>query len=90
MDSTEIQRAASCMASMLASSLMPTDGTWASARHPYIWEHNALCWLEANRAVCGPINAWTAMLLDEGYPAAKAGPNQGKFWKPGAAPRWEQ
>jgi len=88
-DDLAIRRAASTMADMLSSALMPRDGTWAGARPPYVWEHNALCWLESMGERRGPINAWTAMLLREGYPAAKAGADQGRFWKPGAAPRWE-
>jgi len=88
-DNLAIHRAASSLADMLSTALMPRDGTWANARAPYVWEHNALCWLEAMGERRGPINAWTAMLLREGYPAAKAGADQGKYWQPGAAPRWE-
>jgi hypothetical protein len=86
-DALVILRAADCLADLLASTLMPPDGTWASARAPYIWEHNALCWLHEMQGRRGPINGWTAMLLEEGYPAAKAGPDQGKFWRPGDSPR---
>ncbi|MEA3036840.1 MAG: hypothetical protein QOH04_2617 [Sphingomonadales bacterium] len=75
---------AEIIADLLASTLMPRDGTWASARQPYAWELDGLRYLEL-RKLAGdrpPINDWTAMLVDEGYPAAKAGARQGSFWRP--------
>ena len=77
-----------CMAisDLLSSALLTplTDGTWNSARPLYCWERDAMNYLLA-RGRAGtrpPINAWTAMLLKEGYPPAKAGADQGKYWKP--------
>lgn len=79
------------IADLLASTLMPRGGTWASARQPYVWEHDGLCYLEARKRAGDrpPISAWTAMLVDEGYPPAKGGALQGKFWKPGDQPSAE-
>lgn len=80
------------IADLLSSALMPPGGTWESARAPYVWERAGLSYREA-RKLAGdrpPINAWTAMLVDEGYPAANHGTNEGtpnplrgRFWKPG-------
>lgn len=79
---------ASIIADLLASTLMPRDG-WDSARAPYIWEHNGLCYLEQRKKDGDrpPINAWSARLAEEGYPPEKAGSLHGKYWLPGAAPR---
>jgi hypothetical protein len=74
---------AAIIADLLASTLMPREG-WGTARAPYCWERDGLDYLHRLKAEGSrpPINAWTAMLVDQGYPAAKSGPLQGKFWKP--------
>lgn len=64
----EIATAGRVMADLLASTLMPSSGSWTSARATYIWEHNALCWLHRNRDLIPSMNDWTAHLLREGYP----------------------
>jgi hypothetical protein len=71
------------IADLLSSTLMPPDG-WESARQPYVWEREGLEYLLARKRAGDrpPINAWTAMIVDEGYPAKKAGALQGKHWKP--------
>jgi hypothetical protein len=82
---------AEIIADLLSTSLMPRDGTWASARAPYCWERAGLDYLEQRKRAGDrpPINAWTAKLVDEGYPAANGGdmrgipnPLQGKYWAP--------
>lgn len=74
---------AEIIADLLSCTLMPKDGTWDSARAPYVWEREGLDYLAARKAAGDrpPINAWTAMIVEEGYPAAKAGEAQGKFWR---------
>lgn len=77
---------AEIIADLLATTLMPQRGGWDTARHPYIWEREGLDYLHRlkEEGTRPPINGWTAMLVDEGYPAAKAGEACGKFWKPPA------
>ena len=77
------------IADLLSSTLMPRAvdgglGNWSDARQPYVWEREGLDYLLARKRAGNrpPINAWTAMLVDEGYPAAKAGERQGLFWNP--------
>lgn len=74
---------AEIIAEFLSFSLMPREG-WDTARCPYGHEIMGLDYLH-DRKVAGdrpPINGWTAMLVDQGYPAAKGGDLQGKFWSP--------
>jgi len=87
-----MQDPAPIIADLLASTLMPREG-WDSARAPYCWELDGLDYLLARERAgdCPPINGWTAMLLNEGYPAANHGdktgvpnPLQGKYWKSNA------
>jgi hypothetical protein len=64
---------AEIIADLLCSTLMPRGRDWESARHPYIWERRGLDYLAA-RKLAGdrpPINAWTAWLVEEGYPPQK-------------------
>jgi hypothetical protein len=77
---------AEIIADLLSAALMPKDN-WANARPPYGWEREGLDYLAARKAAGDrpPINAWTAWLVEEGYPPAKAGTAlHGKFWKPPA------
>ncbi|USN13853.1 hypothetical protein KABACHOK_00160 [Brevundimonas phage vB_BpoS-Kabachok] len=67
-DDHEFAIAGYVMADMLASSLYPRSGTWDGVRAPYIWEHNALCWLHRNRARIPRMSDWTAHVLNNGYP----------------------
>ncbi|USN14549.1 hypothetical protein DOMOVOI_00740 [Brevundimonas phage vB_BpoS-Domovoi] len=67
-DAREFAIAGYVMADMLASSLYPRTETWDGARAPYIWEHNALCWLHRNRDRIPRMNDWTATILSDGYP----------------------
>lgn len=77
--SDDLRDACRIIGDLLSSTLMP-KGDWSSARPPYVWEREGLDFLAAHREFgCG--NAWTKMLLDEGYPAAKGGHLQGRFWK---------
>lgn len=75
---------AAIIADLLSSTLMPREGTWISARDCYVWEREGLDYLDARKKAgdLPPINGWTAMLLEEGYPAKKGGTLQGKFWRP--------
>lgn len=72
------------IADLLSFALLPKEG-WDSARSPYGHERKALDYL-ANRKSAGnrpPINAWTAWIVEEGYPPEKAGPAlHGIYWKP--------
>ncbi len=79
---------AEIIADLLSSTLMPRDGNWDTARPPYVWEMEGLDYLAARKKAGDrpPINAWTAWLVDEGYPPAKAGSLHGKFWKPSPEP----
>lgn len=72
------------IADLLSSALMPPTGKWESARPLYSWEREGLNYLR-ERKLAGdrpPINAWTAWIVEEGYPPAKAGPAYRKFWRP--------
>ena len=84
MDDAEIKEAGALLADLLTSTLSPRGGSWDGARQTYIWEHNALCWLTRNRERLGPICAWTAMLLDKGYPAKPFTASDGRREKAGA------
>lgn len=78
--------AAPIIADLLSFALLSPDGTWEGARALYGHERQALDYL-AERKREGdrpPINAWTAWIVEEGFPPAKAGEAlHGKFWKPG-------
>lgn len=65
----EMSEAGFLLAELLCSTLFPASGSWDGARPTYIWEHNALCWLARNRDRIELMNAWTAMLLRDGYPS---------------------
>lgn len=80
----EISEAGAVIADLLASTLMPQGGTWDGARQPYIWEHNALCWLRRNRSKIALMNMWTAHLLESGYPAKMFRNSRGE-WSPAGA-----
>lgn len=92
-DEEEISKAGYLLAEFLCSTLFPKSDTWEGARHTYIWEHNALCWLHRNRGRVKWRNAWTAMLLEEGYPPkpfldARGGARPaGFYWNASMAPR---
>jgi hypothetical protein len=76
---------AGIIADLLCSTLMPPGGTWETARALYCWERDGLNYLRDRKrhGDCPPINAWTAWLVEEGYPPAKAGEKlHGKHWKP--------
>lgn len=89
----EIAKAGYLLADLLCSSLMPSNGSWFYARPTYIWEHNALCWLARNRDRIPTMNAWTAMLLSDGYPAKAflTGDDQpcdaGHWWNASMSPK---
>lgn len=64
----EFAEAGYLLGDLLAQSLFPSGSTWTDCRAPYIWEHNALCWLVRNRDRVPTLNLWLATVLDEGYP----------------------
>lgn len=73
------------IADLLAFALLPKEGTWESARSLYSHERAALDYLAERKAKGDrpPISLWTAWIVEEGYPPAKAGTNlHGKYWKP--------
>lgn len=75
---------AEIIADLLSDTLKPTGGTWESARALYGWEADGLDYLARRKAEGDrpPINAWTAWIVEEGYPPK--GELQGKFWKSSA------
>lgn len=90
----EIAAAGYEIADLLSSALLRGLGdTWDGCRDLYVWEFNALCWLARNRERIPVMNAWTAMILSDGYPTKDFTTSFGTpkpagwYWNSGMEPR---
>ncbi|AXQ69079.1 hypothetical protein HOU02_gp055 [Caulobacter phage CcrBL9] len=95
----EIAHLGYILGEMLTFSLFPkgNGAGWTDARKPYRHEHNALCWLAANKERIPVMGAWIHGVLEKGYPFAPfthwLHPGQtlpaGAWWNASMAPHLE-